>query len=66
MNLRPTYCKINLKNVQENLSKLKKIRPVIGVVKANAYGHGAVEISRVLEKNRVKFLNISFYIVLLP
>jgi len=59
MNLRPTYCKINLKNVQENLSKLKKIRPVIGVVKANAYGHGAVEISRVLEKNRVKFLMVA-------
>jgi len=59
MNLRPTYCKINLKNVQENFSRLKKIRPVIGVVKANAYGHGAVQISKVLEKNRAKFLMVA-------
>ncbi len=53
MNLiRPTWVEINLDDVIYNFLKIKKAvgnKKVIGVVKADAYGHGAIEISKILE-----------------
>lgn len=47
--MRPTHVEINLNAIRYNLSQIKKAAPaahVMAVVKANAYGHGAVEISQ--------------------
>jgi alanine racemase len=50
--LLPTYATINLAALAHNLSLIKHyLRPgceILAVVKANAYGHGAVEIARTL------------------
>ena len=47
---RPTIAKVNLQAIEQNIKKLKQhIQPnvqIIAVVKANAYGHGDVEVSR--------------------
>lgn len=48
---------INLNALEENFNKVKK--PVCCVVKADAYGHGAVEISRFLEKLGANYLAVS-------
>jgi alanine racemase len=49
-NLRPAWLKINLKNYGDNISliknELKKDTLLTAVVKADGYGHGAVEISK--------------------
>ena len=48
--MRPTYVKINMSRLRENLRKIRADLPenvtVTAVVKANAYGHGSVEVSR--------------------
>ncbi len=50
--LLPTYATINLAAFAHNLSCIKRYLPpsceILAVVKANAYGHGAVEIARAL------------------
>ena len=55
-----TWAEINLDNIKFNLknikSLLKKDTKVCGVVKANAYGHGAVQISKLLERENVDYL----------
>lgn len=46
------YAKINLDNIQKNIKavieKFGKDITVMGIVKANAYGHGAVEVAKTL------------------
>ncbi len=50
---RPTFCSIDLEALRWNFRQVRKKvgRPVkvLSVVKANAYGHGAVQVARVLE-----------------
>ncbi len=57
-----TYVKINLNNVDYNINNVKnKIgsgTKLLVVVKADAYGHGAVEISRFLE-NKCDFFGVA-------
>jgi len=51
--IRPTWVEIDLDNVACNFLKIKERigdKKIIGVVKADAYGHGAIEISKVLER----------------
>ena len=51
--IRPVWVEINLDNLRYNFLKLKDIvgsKRVIGVVKADAYGHGAANVSPLLEK----------------
>ncbi len=53
---RPIWVEVNLSNLRANLETVKKIskgRRVICVVKADAYGHGAVEVSRALQEEGV-------------
>jgi alanine racemase len=51
---RPAWVEINLDNLSYNAKQIKnKVgdRDIIGVVKADAYGHGAVQVAPVLLKN---------------
>lgn len=47
---RPTFVEVNLQSIQTNIARLKEMLPssteVIAVVKANAYGHGDIEVAR--------------------
>lgn len=55
---RPTKCIIDLKKLENNFLNIKNFtkKKVLVLVKANAYGHGIVECSRVLEKAGVDYL----------
>ena len=50
-----TWVEINIDNLLFNLESIKKKIPnntqIIAAVKANAYGHDSIEISKVLEKH---------------
>jgi alanine racemase len=60
---RPTWAEIDLKAVEHNFKQVKKVSgkniKVMAVVKANAYGHGTVEVSRVLERLGVDYLGVA-------
>ena len=60
---RPTWAEVDLKAIEYNY---KQVRRLVGknisimvVVKANAYGHGTVEVSQVLEKLGVNYLGVA-------
>lgn len=59
----PTWAEINLDNIKFNLNNIKKLlnedTKVCGVVKANAYGHGAVEIAKLLQREKVDYLAVA-------
>ena len=54
-NVRPTWVEVNLDNLAHNIKEVKKSTSedtlVTAVIKANAYGHGAVESARVFLGN---------------
>jgi alanine racemase len=56
--LLPTYATVNLAALAHNLSRIKRyLSPgcdVMAIVKANAYGHGAVETAQALAKQGVR------------
>ena len=58
-----TWAEINLENLEYNLYKIKEhLNPetkICGVVKANAYGHGAVEIAKFLEYKDIDYLSVA-------
>ncbi|MFA5144224.1 MAG: alanine racemase [Candidatus Omnitrophota bacterium] len=60
---RPTWAEVDLKAIEHNF---KQVRRMVGkairimvVVKANAYGHGIVEVSAVLERLGVDYLGVA-------
>ena len=61
--LRRTWAVIDLDTLRENYEKLRRhIGPdvkFLGVVKADAYGHGAIQVARVLEKSGADYLAVS-------
>ena len=61
---RPSHIEINLGALQENISLVKSwIGPsskFMAVVKANAYGHGAVRVSEIIQDQGVDFLGVAF------
>ena len=61
--LRPSWAEINLSNLVHNLRQIKKIIKdkvkVLAVVKADGYGHGAVEISKIALKNGASLLGVA-------
>ena len=63
MTYRPTWAEINLNAIRHNCKTIKgllgKGTNIMAVVKANAYGHGIVEISRALEKLKIKYLGVA-------
>lgn len=54
------WLEINLENMAWNLAQIRRRvqRPVMGVIKANAYGHGLVEVGRFLEKQKIDALAV--------
>ena len=60
---RPTAAKIDLTAIRDNLRAIRACTPlrtqVIGVVKADAYGHGAVRVAAVLEQEQVHLLAVA-------
>jgi alanine racemase len=58
-----TYAEIDLSALTHNLNAVKKKtrnKTILAVVKAGAYGHGAVRVSRHLLKNGVSMLGVAF------
>ncbi|GEK90529.1 alanine racemase [Alkalibacterium kapii] len=60
---RHTHATVDLDKLTDNYNRMKeKLRPdtkFMGVIKADAYGHGAVEVGRHLEKQNVDFLGVA-------
>ena len=67
MTSRPTWAEIDLGAIKYNLSQIKKAigapqrgaPKIMAVVKANAYGHGLIEIARTLEKLDIHYLGVA-------
>lgn len=60
--LRPAWAEINLSHIDYNIKQIKQKageKEIIGVVKADGYGHGALAVSQVLLENGVKSLAIA-------
>lgn len=59
---RPTVATVDLSALEHNLAEVRRIaggRKVMGIVKADAYGHGAVEVARRLEHSGVDMLGVA-------
>ncbi|MDP2912869.1 MAG: alanine racemase [Candidatus Omnitrophota bacterium] len=60
---RPTWAEVDLKAIEYNYKQVRrvvgKLTKVMAVVKANAYGHGTVEVSGVLERLGVDYLGVA-------
>ena len=58
-----THVKVHLDNIKANIEAIRErigpSRKILIAVKANAYGHGAVEVSTMAEKTGVDFLGIA-------
>ncbi len=67
MSSRPTWAEIDLGAIKYNLAQIKKLvggarknsPRIMVVVKANAYGHGLIEVAKTLEKLRVDYLGVA-------
>ena len=60
--IRPVWAEINLSNLDYNIKKIiakAAGKDIIGVIKADAYGHGSVMCADVLRKNGVKTFAIA-------
>jgi len=60
--IRPAWVEVNLSNLDYNIKNIQAKaggRPLIGVIKADAYGHGAVMCAEVLRQNGVKTFAIA-------
>ncbi|MEG2428898.1 MAG: alanine racemase [Oscillospiraceae bacterium] len=61
--LKRTWCVINLDNLHYNISQIKKQidenKKIIAVIKADAYGHGDVEVSKALLHDGIDFFAVS-------
>ncbi len=61
--IRPAWAEINLSNLDYNIKNIKKKvgpqRQIIGVIKADAYGHGSVACAQVLRDNGVKIFAVA-------
>ena len=61
--LRDTYVEINLDNIAYNVRKIKEVVgenvAIAAVVKANAYGHGAVDLAPAIMENGADYLAVA-------
>ncbi|NOX20258.1 MAG: alanine racemase [Nitrospirae bacterium] len=60
---RGAFVEIDLSCLSYNIRKIKRLigkRPIIAVVKADAYGHGAVEVSKTIVSEGIKHLGVAF------
>ena len=60
---RPVWAEVSLSALRHNLRAIRKHiggkRKILAIVKANAYGHGAIEVSRALEKAGADWFGIT-------
>ena len=60
-----TWAEIRLENIAHNMRAIRAALPegtkFLGVVKADAYGHGAVQVGHTLEKNGADYLAVSCF-----
>lgn len=58
-----THVRVHLQNIRSNIEGIRQAiggqRKILIAVKANAYGHGAIEVSRMAEKMGVDWLGIA-------
>ena len=60
--MRSSFIEVNLNHLRHNLGLIRKHtdnRPVMAVVKSNAYGHGILEIAKFFEKLKVHSLGVA-------
>ncbi len=61
--LRNAWIEINLKNLEHNIKEIKKYIGnkvgLTGIVKADGYGHGVLEIAKVLKKNGISSFGVA-------
>ncbi|WP_141502719.1 alanine racemase [Paenibacillus luteus] len=61
---RPTRVELSLDALRHNLQAFRKAMPqgckLMASVKANAYGHGAIEVAREAERNGIDYLGVAF------
>lgn len=61
--IRPVWAEINLSNLDYNIksiiAKVGADKQIIGVIKADGYGHGSVEVAKILRENGVKTFAIA-------
>jgi len=61
--LRSTIAEISISNLKHNLNKLRQFSgnaDIMPVLKADAYGHGIIEISKILRKESVNVIALAF------
>ena len=58
-----TRVKIDLDAIERNIDRVRqKVGvPILAVIKADAYGHGAVQIARLLQKNVPFLVSVPFW-----
>lgn len=57
-----TWVEINTENLKYNIKKLReysKEKKILGVIKANGYGLGAIKIAKVLEESGINFFGLA-------
>ncbi|MEW6408557.1 MAG: alanine racemase [Nitrospirota bacterium] len=60
--MRPTYAEIDLEALSHNLTEVRRMignREILAVVKASAYGHGAIPVARRLESDGVEAFGVA-------
>ncbi len=61
--MRSTIAEISLNNLKHNLSMIRNTSnpaEVMGIIKADAYGHGLIQIASYLRQENVKILGVAF------
>ena len=62
--MKRTYAEINLNTLRNNIQKIRGLVgqnvKLMGVVKADGYGHGAVNVSKVLEEEGADYLGVAW------
>lgn len=60
---RPTFVEIDIQALKENFQAVKKYLPnnseILGVVKANAYGHGAINVANALVSEGINSIGVA-------
>ena len=60
---RPTWVEIDLDAIRENIIKIKELcgeqTEIMGIVKADGYGHGSIQVSKILIEEGVRYLAVS-------
>jgi alanine racemase len=61
--MRATVAEINVNDLKHNYRRIREIAPdaaMMAIVKANAYGHGMLEIAKILQELGVDFFGVAF------